>query len=160
MSKLLDISAKTVGKFWGQRKIEAAQRLVKKGLGGAAGRLVQAEKQAAPVATGELQDGIHAVVQAGGMVVKVVQDPWHGIVVEHGAVPSYTPIEPLEEWVEVKLAIPQPEARRVAYAISETHSIYGIDPQPYWWKTFDSLVPTLNSQYLGPVGAALVKELE
>ena len=149
-----------VGKFWGDYRTQVAKKEIARGFKGASSRLVEALKTAAPVAGGELREGIHAEFFRGGMVVKVVQDPWYGIAVDAGAVASFSPVQPLVEWVELKIGASGQEAERIAYAIIEDHSKLGRDPQPYWYVTFDKMIPILNSQYLGPVGAAIVKELE
>jgi hypothetical protein len=65
--------------------------------------------------------------------------------IEMGTRPFTPPIAPLHAWVMVKLGIPDPEARSVAYAVRHKIQIEGITAQ---WNVRDFL-PELRAM-LGP----------
>lgn len=152
------VVGKKVGRFWGEQKFEVVKQQISKTLGGAGGRLAGEEASGAPVATGKLRSRIR-VERKSPFAVAVVADEPYGIMLEHGSDAHYPRMERLIEWVEAKIGASGNEAVRIAFAIAEDQSHLGIEPKEWWWSTFESLLPVLNSQYLGPLGAAIVRDL-
>ncbi|URX63258.1 hypothetical protein KR767_04095 [Luteibacter anthropi] len=66
--------------------------------------------------------------------------------VEVGTKPHAPPIQPLKDWVEVKLGIRGEEATGVAFAISRSIAKRGTRAQPVWQQTYQRLLPTIQSK--------------
>lgn len=155
----LDATVNMIGTIWTVEKYQALRAATKEAMNPALQHLERELKAATPVASGKMQDSIHAVFWPSGQGGKVVNEMWQGIPIDAGSQAGFHPVEPMRQWVEVKLGITGDEAKRVAYAIIYDHANLGQDPANFWWATFDRLTPTLNAQYLGPVGADIVSKL-
>lgn len=156
----LDATINLIGAIWTVEKYQAIREATKEAFPPALRHLERELKAAAPVATGKTQDSINTVHFPSGQGGKVVNEMWQGIPIEAGSQAGFHPVAPVREWVEVKLGLTGAEANRVAHAIVYDHSILDRDPAKFWWSTFDRLTPTLNAQYLSPVGADIVSKLE
>lgn len=154
----LDVFMEMTGALWTAEKYQIIQEEVKAVMPPAARHLERELKAAAPVASGQLQDSIRIEHWRNGMGAAVVSDKWQAIPIDSGSEAAFAPIEPVRQWVEVKLGITGDEANRVAHAIVYDHSQLGQEPAKFWWATWDRLVPTLNSRYLDGVGASIVNK--
>ncbi len=76
--------------------------------------------------------------------------------VEFGTRPHFPPIQPLQDWVEVKLGLRGAEARSVAHAIAVTIGRRGTAAQPVWEPTFTRCQPMLRAK----VNAAIDRAVE
>ena len=156
----LDATVNLIGSIWTLEKYRAIREANKEAFPPALRYLESELKAAAPVATGQTQDSIKAVFSPDGQGGKVVNEMWQAIPIDSGSEAGFHPVEPIKQWVEVKLGITGDEALRVAHAIVYDHSLLDRDPGKFWWATFDRAVPTLNAQFLDPVGASIVGKLE
>ncbi|MFA5505791.1 MAG: hypothetical protein WC314_19880 [Vulcanimicrobiota bacterium] len=156
----LEATVNMIGAIWTVEKYQVIREANKEAFPAALRHLERELKSAAPVATGKLQDSINAVHFPDNQGGKVVNEMWQGIPIDAGSAAGFRPVEPIREWVEVKLGITGDEAKRVAHAIAYDHSLLDRDPAKFWWATFDRMVPVLNSQYLDRVGSSIVKKME
>ncbi|MDA8107566.1 MAG: hypothetical protein M0015_02925 [Betaproteobacteria bacterium] len=105
-------------------------------------------KEATPTAHGLLRGSIFGVeevsaTQVLGVVGTAMQ---HAIPVELGSKPHFPPIEPLIDWVRVKLGITgDKEAKGVAFAIARTIASRGTLGVGMFHRTFARLQPQLNA---------------
>lgn len=154
----LSVDIEMTGVLWTAEKYQIIQEETRAVMLPAGHHLERELKAAAPVASGQLQDGIRTEHWRNGLGVTVVSDQWQAIPIDSGSEAAFSPIEPVRQWVEVKLGITGDEANRVAHAIVYDHSQLGQEPAKFWWATWDRLVPTLNSRYLDDVGASIVNK--
>lgn len=73
--------------------------------------------------------------------------------VEYGTKPHTPPVQPIQDWVEVKLGLSGDAARGAAFAIAKAIGRRGTAAQPVWEPTFTRLQPMLRSK----VAAAMAR---
>jgi hypothetical protein len=162
----LGIAIKKTGQLWHYQADQVARAKTARALQGAARLLQPAIKARAPRASGTLASGVQIVTSRSGLSVRVVaQTPGsglsYGIPVESGASQTKVAMEGLVKWAELKLGKSGLEARQTAYAIARWKERKGTTPKTNWFfGPFDRLTATINSAFLGPVGAAIVAELD
>lgn len=80
-----------------------------------------------PVASGILAGGITHVEQVSetGVIGMVFSSSPYAEPVELGTKPHFPPIEPLIDWVKVKLGVPEKDARSVAFLVARKISRVG-----------------------------------
>lgn len=85
----------------------------------------------------------------------------YAIVLEKGRKPGKgIPIEPLTLWVKRKIGVSDERAARsMAFAISRKAKRRGIAPKPFVEPMFTAALPAINSAFISPLGALLVKAL-
>ncbi len=105
-------------------------------------------KEATPTAQGLLRGSIFGVEDVSDtQVIGVVGTPMkYAIPVELGAKPHFPPIEPLIDWVRVKLGITgDKEAKGAAYAIARTIASRGTLAVGMFHRTFARERPQLDA---------------
>lgn len=157
----MDITAsvKKIGRIWNSQRNSEIHAAVKEHMIPALAHLERELKAAAPVASGKTADSIVAQPWPSGYGGKVVSTQWQSIPIDSGAKAGFHAVEPLVEWVEIKLGISGLEGVRVANAIAYDHSLLGISSKNWWWATYQRTRTTLNRQYLKPIGASIKKKL-
>lgn len=165
----LDAKLTKTGKLWTVDALKVAREKTVVALAAAARHLEPAIKQAAPKASGEMAESVTTLTSPSGLYVRVIENaPYrtggvtYGIPVETGAKQSKIRVsEPLVRWVEIRKGLRGAEAKSAAFAIARWKERKGSTPKTNWfYGPFERLIPTLNSNYLGPVGAAIIDELD
>lgn len=166
----LNVEKKKLGKLWTVEALEVARAKTVVALAGAAKELESAIRAAAPRATGELAASVTTYTSPSGLYVKVVEGTAtrtakgfsYGVPVQAGAKQSKVRAsESLVRWVEIKKGLRGSAARSAAFAIARWKEKQGKTAgNPWFYGPFDRLLPSLNSNYLGPIGAAIVTELD
>lgn len=72
--------------------------------------------------------------------------------IEFGTSPHFPPIDPLQEWSERKLGIPNTDSRQVAYRIARKIAREGTDPQPFLRPALAEYVKDGSLKYTVKVG--------
>lgn len=129
-----------------------------RGVDGATNYLSTAVRAVTPVASGKLRASVKVI--GSGLGKRVQAGEWYAIPLDSGAVASSVPISKLENWVRNRLGRGGIEGRRMAFAISKSHAREPRKAKEFFYRTFDRLQGFLHSQFLGPAGLAIVKELE
>lgn len=141
--------------FRGQSK-ELVDKEARKQLKAAAEFLARGIRAAAPAATGTLRDSIKT--QYLDNASRVFSEESYAIPVEAGRAAATIPIAPLVLWFEKRLGLSGDEA--VEAAIRTARSRPAIAANPFFYRTFDRLAPVLASQFLVPIAATIVRELD
>lgn len=166
----LDAKLTKTGKLWTVDALKVAREKTVAALAAAARHLEPAIKQAAPRASGAMAESVTTLTSPSGLYVRVVENAprrtgdkvSYGIPVETGANQSKVRAsESLVRWVEIRKGLRGAEAKSAAFAIARWKERKGSTPKTNWfYGPFERLIPTLNSNYLGPVGAAIIDELD
>ena len=152
------------GPIWPESSANVAPRKLAEALKKAGDVLHPAIKGNARVATGKMRGGVKLLISQSGLVVRVVSElgqEYYSIPVESGTKQGKVAIEPLVRWVEAKLGKSGVKAVQTAFAIATVKAREGGTEKTNWfYGPWDRMRPTINALYLGPVGAAIVQELE
>lgn len=93
---------------------------------------------------------------ASGAIAEIGSPLEYAEHVEFGTKPHFPPIQPLQDWVEVKLGVRGNEARSVAYAIAVSIGRRGTPARPVWEPTFTRCQPMLRAK----INAAIDRAVE
>ena len=84
----------------------------------------------------------------------------YAIPVELGRKAAPVPIEPLTLWVRRKLGVSDAkQARGIAFAISRKKRTTPTPGQNFASETFAAVLPAINSNFIAPIGALVVRAL-
>lgn len=75
--------------------------------------------------------------------------------VEHGTRPHRPPVQPIQDWVEIKLGLSGRAAVSAAHAIAVNIGKRGTKAQPVWEPTFTRTQPALRAKVAAAVQRAL-----
>lgn len=160
----LNTTLKKSGKLWSSLADQIAQDKVAAALKKGARVLEPAIKRNAPTASGKMRSGVKTVVSNSGLSVRVISElgqEWYQIPVESGTKQGKLAIQPLARWAEAKLGKHGVEALQTAFAIATVKARKGGTKKTNWfYGPWDRLRSTINALYLGPVGVAIVEELD
>ena len=136
----------------------------------AAGLFFQGEvHRATPGYTGALQKGWLTKYSDSDHEVRVSNPLEYALPMEYGRRPGKgIPPEPLQLWVRRKLGVTNAETitrkgvkrlgyKAIAFLISRHAKTKGLKGKFFTRDTFKASVPTINQQFLGPIGAKLVE---
>lgn len=74
--------------------------------------------------------------------------------VEYGTRPHRPPVQPIQDWVEIKLGVSGERARGVAFAIAQRIAVRGTRAQPVWEPVFTRTQPQLRERVAAAVQRA------
>lgn len=109
-------------------------QLLPKGAGGVGG----GAGLAGSVSWGTQRSGDGAIAEIGTPVE-------HAEYVEYGTRPHRPPVQPIQDWVEVKLGLSGASATSAAHAIAAGIAKRGTQAQPVWEPTFTRVQPELRA---------------
>lgn len=117
-------------------------------------------KERTPAAHGTLRASFGSEVQnlADGVLGIVGSPLAYAIPVELGTKPHFPPVDAIEDWVNVKLGITGPDAKRVAYAVARKIAARGTKGAFMVENAFHAAQPELERQgklTLDAIGARL-----
>ena len=150
-----------VGKFFSpEALISRVHDGVADALERTAAPLVTELERTSPVGVyGRLRDSWATRVDVRALQVVVVNVAPYFLAVELGRRAAWVPIAPLKLWVEVKLGIPDPFSKRVAYAISYKKSRVPTPGQFNATKTWEQNRSRINFLMRSRVSLQLRREI-
>lgn len=143
------------------RRESDIRRETKKQLVLASGFLISEFRLAGPEDKGYLRDSWDLKYDDEEQESRIGPRAQYAYNIEFGRKPGKgIPLEPLTLWVRRKVGVSDERAARsMAFAISRKAKRQGLAPKPFIEPTFIAALPAINSAFISPLGALLVKAL-